>query len=60
MNRQCDLELEGLLRYQAARRLIDAVAGGEWEPDAEVLAAIETLVALGRRFYDLALWPSAA
>lgn len=50
--RDADLELEALLRYGAARRLITAVVAGEWEPTPEVLEAIEVLARAGRRFYE--------
>lgn len=60
MRQRCEPELEGALRYQAARRLIDAVLAGEWEATNDVLAAIETLVALAGRFYDVASWRNAA
>lgn len=48
------LELEALLRYRAARRLIEAVLVGEWAPTPDALAAIAELVDQGRRFYELA------
>lgn len=44
-----ELELEALLRLAAARRLLDAVACGEWLPEDFVLGHSELLIRQARR-----------
>ncbi len=54
------VELEALLRLEAARRLIDAVVGGQWSPEPELLAHIGLLARQAQRRFEVARWEAAA
>jgi hypothetical protein len=53
-------ELEALLRFSAARRVLEAIVTGEWLADDDVAAGAEELVRAGRHWLAVSVLVEAA
>lgn len=51
------LELEAHYRLEAARRITDAILGGQWLPDPAVVRMVAVLAEQAARFLEVAGWP---